>query len=258
MNDQSVQVRQLGISELERMANAISKSGMFAVKTPEGALTLLLIAQAEGIPPAQAMMDYDLIQNKPALKSAAMLARFQRSGGKVKWLQASDNCVEATFTHPACDGHVTVKWDNDRIKSAGLSDRDMHKKFGQQMKRARCITEGIRACAPQCIPLGMYSVEETGDMEPEVNITPAATVAARDQAQTEVVRNVSTALTEAEIDEHILAMDVQTLPELLRAFEAAWNHAKHANDKRSADRFKAVYDLARADIDKRAPKDGLI
>src|SRR5271166_3494017 len=86
--------------QLERMANAIAKSGLFAVKTPEAALTLLLIAQAEGIPPTQAMMDYQVIQGTPSLKSAAMLARFQRSGGRVEWTQSTDECVEGKFTHP--------------------------------------------------------------------------------------------------------------------------------------------------------------
>ena len=74
-------IQQVPFSQLERMASAIAKSGLFAVKTPEAALTLLLIAQAEGIPPTQAMMDYQVIQGTPSLKSAAMLARFQRSGG---------------------------------------------------------------------------------------------------------------------------------------------------------------------------------
>ena len=162
--DAPIDVRAITLSELERMAKAIAESGMFAVKTPAAALTLCLVAQAENIHPAQALMDYDIIEGKPSLKSAAMLARFLRSGGRVKWLQATDAVVEGTFSHPSAESPVTVKWDHERVKTAGLAERPIHKKFPLQMKRARCITEGIRATAPQCIPLGMYTSEETIDM----------------------------------------------------------------------------------------------
>jgi hypothetical protein len=252
--DAPINVQAITLSELERMAASIAKSGMFACKTPEAALTLCLVAQAEGIHPAQALMDYDLIQGKPALKSAAMLARFQRGGGKVTWLQASDAVVEGKFEHPSCGAPVVVKWDDARLKTAGLGDAAMHKKFGQQMKRARCITEGIRATAPQCIPLGMYTVEETQDIAAEE----PGRVVRTDSQVSEQFENVATALTTEEVEGHINAMNVLDMEALRAAFEAACIHANNARDKVAKDRFKQVYDIAKAALTPKNESGGLI
>ena len=40
------------IADIERMAVAVAKSGLFGMKTPEQAIALMLIAQAEGMHPA--------------------------------------------------------------------------------------------------------------------------------------------------------------------------------------------------------------
>ena len=68
------------VSEVERMANAVAKSGLFGVKNVEQAMALMLIAQAEGMHPAIAARDFHVIQGRPALKADAMLARFQAAG----------------------------------------------------------------------------------------------------------------------------------------------------------------------------------
>lgn len=231
-----------GLGQLERMAIAISKSGMFAVKTPEAALALLLIADAEGVAPAQAMMDYEVINGRPSLKSAAMLARFQRSGGTVQWGQSSDESVEGKFSHPR-GGELVVRWDNARLKTAGLADRDMHKKFPMQMKRARCISEAIRAIAPQCIPLGMYTVEETRDIEVEVASVP------ENAAIEGAVKQLTNGLTKEDVDALVMTMDVKTLPELTAAFGHAYTRAKAAADNAAMTRLKSVYDQQKADLE---------
>jgi len=235
---------EIPLSQLERMAGAIAKSGMFAVKTPEGALTLLLIAQAEGIHPTQAMMDYDIIQGKPALKSAAMLARFQRSGGRVYWMTSTDECVEGKFSHPA-GGDLVVKWDTARLKTAGLADKEMHKKFPLQMKRARCISEAVRAIAPQCIPVGMYAVEEARDIPEEAD----ATVVSIQQAVTEAAAAVTNVMALDEVEALIGTMDVNTVPDLVTAFGRAYTRAKEVGDESAKKRFKSVYDNTRSAIE---------
>jgi hypothetical protein len=222
------------------MAIAISKSGMFAVKTPEAALALLLIADAEGVPPAQAMMDYDIISGRPALKSAAMLARFQRSGGTVQWGVSTDEKVEGKFSHPR-GGELVVTWDTARLKTAGLADREMHKKFPMQMKRARCISEAIRAIAPQCIPLGMYTVEETRDIE--VDMVPQT----ENNSVASAVAQITHGLSQDEVDALVMTMDVKALPELKTAFAAAWKSAN--GDEKAQARLKNVYDQHKADLE---------
>ena len=230
--------------QMERMASAIAKSGLFAVKTPDEALTLMLVAHAEGIHPAQAMMDYDLIEHKPCLKSGAMLARFVRAGGKVQWLEQSDEKVSGKFTAPNGET-IVVTWDNDRIKTAGLAGRTNHQKFPLQMKRARCISEAIRAIYPMTT---LYTPEEIRDGAVEVDITP---VQQAEAVRTAVESANATALTDAERQEHFNAIDMaadQTA--LAAAFAAAWKHAKEAHDTGAQAAFKTVYDARKAELTK--------
>ena len=73
------------VDQIERMALAVAKSGLFGVKTPDQAMALMLVAQAEGMHPAIAARDYHVINGRPTLRADAMLARIQAAGGKVEW-----------------------------------------------------------------------------------------------------------------------------------------------------------------------------
>ena len=152
------------IESLERMAQAVSASKLFGITNPEQALALMLVAQAEGLHPATAARDYHIIQGRPSLKADAMLARYLSSGGTVEWLEHTDAKVEAKFSHPA-GGTLSIAWDMERAKKAGLGGKDMWTKYPRQMLRARVISEGIRATNP-AVATGMYTPEEVQDMEP--------------------------------------------------------------------------------------------
>jgi len=151
------------IQDIERMASAVAKSGLFGIKTPEQGVALMLIAQAEGLHPAIAARDYHVIQNRPALKTDAMLARFQQAGGKVAYGEYTESCVSATFSHPA-GGSITVEWTMDMARKAGLAGKDNWKNYPRAMLRARVISEGIRTVFPGCV-VGTYSVEEVQDFD---------------------------------------------------------------------------------------------
>jgi hypothetical protein len=152
------------LSDIERMAGAIAKSQLFGVKSPDQALALMLIAQAEGRHPAIAARDYHIIQGRPTLKADAILARFQEAGGRVEWHAYTDTNVDATFTHPS-GGSLRLEWTIDRAKQAGLLGNDTWKKFPRAMLRARVISEGVRTMLPG-VMCGVYTPEEVSDMEP--------------------------------------------------------------------------------------------
>ena len=152
------------VNEIQIMAKAIAASGLFGVKTPDQALAIMLIAQAEGQHPAIAARDYDIIQGKPAKKSEAMLRDFLKSGGKVEWHTLSDDCADATFSHPS-GGSVRMSWDKARAIAAGLGGKEMWKKYPRQMLRARVVSEGVRTVCPMATS-GMYVPEEVQDFDP--------------------------------------------------------------------------------------------
>lgn len=150
-------------SEIERMAVAFAKSGLFGIKTAEQGVALMLIAQAEGMHPAIAARDYHVIQGRPALKADAMLARFQQAGGKVVWNVYTDAEVSGTFSHPA-GGSATVAWTIAQAKGAGLASKDVWKQYPRAMLRARVISEGIRTVYPG-VSVGVYTPEELQDFD---------------------------------------------------------------------------------------------
>ena len=146
------------VSDVKVMAEAAAKSGLFGMKTPEQALALMMLCQAEGIHPMKAVAEYHIIQGRPALKADAMLARFLRAGGTVKWNRLDDKEVSATFTHPQT-GEVTINWTMEMAKNAGLSGKDTWKQYPRQMLRSRVISEGVRTMYPG-VTEGIYTPDE--------------------------------------------------------------------------------------------------
>lgn len=152
------------VADIERMALAVAKSGLFGVRTADEAMALMLIAQAEGQHPAIAARDYHIIQGRPALKADAMLARFQAAGGKVEWKEYTDAVVSGLFSHPS-GGSITVTWTISQAQQIGLvKPSSGWVKYPRAMLRSRCISEGIRAVYPGCV-VGTYSVEEVQDFD---------------------------------------------------------------------------------------------
>lgn len=159
---------QFAVTDLERMALAIAGSKLFGIQTPDQALALCLVAQAEGRHPASAAQDYHIIQGRPSKKSDAMLRDFLSAGGKVEWHTLTDTEAHATFSHPA-GGSVRIEWDMARAKKAQLST-PMWGKYPRQMLRSRVVSEGVRTVYPMATS-GMYVPEEVQDFEPQAAVT---------------------------------------------------------------------------------------
>lgn len=179
-------------SQMQNMAAAVAKSGLFGVKDEAQALSLMLVAQAEGLHPAIAARDYHIIQGRPTLKADTMLARFQAAGGKVEWELYTDTRVIGHFSHPQSPKPVTVDWDLKRAEKITYWDKDegkhmplTHKQNWRQypraMLRARVVSEGVRTCFPG-VAVGTYTVEEAEDMPEVKDVTPVSVEAAVAQA----------------------------------------------------------------------------
>jgi len=149
--------------DMQQMATAIAKSGLFGMKNADQALALMLISQAEGRHPALAARDYHIIQGRATLKADTMLARFQEAGGKVDWIKYNATEVSGTFSHPQ-GGSMEFGWTIDDAKKAGLTGKDVWKQYPRSMLRARTISEGIRTIYPAVLN-GMYTPEEVMDYD---------------------------------------------------------------------------------------------
>ena len=156
VNNQSIQ-------DIETMAKAITKSGLFGIKTPDQAVALMLVAQSEGRHPASVASEFDIIQGRPALKSQAALARFQASGGKIQWTSRGPTKCAAKFNHPQ-GGELEITWTMERANAAGLTGKQTWKQYPDQMLSARVVAEGVRAVFPACLN-GVYLAEEVQDFD---------------------------------------------------------------------------------------------
>ena len=152
------------VSDMTVMADSIVKSGFYGFKTKEQVMAVMLVAQAENKHPASVVQEYDIIQGKPALKSQAILARFQLSGGSVQWDEVTPKKVKGTFKHPQ-GGTLTVEWTIEMAKQAGIyRDGSGWSKYPEDMLRARVISRAVRSIYPACI-LGHYATEEVMDFD---------------------------------------------------------------------------------------------
>jgi hypothetical protein len=159
-------VAQPSFDELQQMAAAVCSSGLFACKSKEQALTLMLLCQAENLHPIQAMRQFHIIQGRPSMRSDAMLARFQKAGGVVEWHDRSEKSAAASFSHhTSCPTPVRVEWTMEMAKQAGLLSNDTWRKYPRQMLTARVISEGVRTVLPE-VCVGLYTPEEAEDMPP--------------------------------------------------------------------------------------------
>ena len=175
------------VQDIERMALAVAKSGLFGVKTADEAMALMLIAQAEGQHPAIAARDYHIIKGRPALKADALLARFQAAGGKVEWKNYTDEQVTGVFSHPS-GGSISVSWTLLQAREIGLvKPGSGWAKYPRAMLRSRCISEGIRAVYPGCV-VGTYTVEEVQDFDDKPQKIEQA--APKDMGAAEVVEDI--------------------------------------------------------------------
>lgn len=172
--------------EQERMAKAIAKCGFFGLKDETQVLALMAVAQAEGRHPASVAKDYHIIQNRPALKADAMLARFQKAGGTVQWTKYTDDVVTGMFSHPQ-GGTLEVSWTLAQAKAIGLATKDNWRLYPRAMLRARAISEGIRSVYPGVI-VGEYTPEEITDFKEVkssaiIDIPPAPQIELSDEVE---------------------------------------------------------------------------
>ena len=162
MNNQIV-VHNQSVSDIETMAKAITKSGLFGIKSPDQAVALMLVAQSEGRHPASVASEFDIIQGRPALKAQAALARFQAAGGKIQWTNRGPSKCSAKFAH-AQGGELEITWTMERANAAGLTGKATWRQYPDQMLSARVVAEGVRAVFPACLN-GVYLAEEVQDFD---------------------------------------------------------------------------------------------
>jgi len=219
--------------EMQLMAASVAKGGLFGVKTPDQAISLMLLCQAEGLHPMTAVSQYHIIQGRPALKSDALLARFQQAGGKVEWPVYQDDKVTGRFSHPQ-GGTLEVTWTMKDAARAGLANKEVWRQYPRSMLRARVLAEGIRTVYPG-VMAGTYTVEEVRDFGPGPAAAPHIphSLPGRDQ-EGDDLNAIATA---ADMDA------------LKAAFTSAYKLARAANDEEGIARLEEAKNRRKAELE---------
>lgn len=210
------------VPELQTMADAFAQSGLFGQKSPAQCMALLLLAQAEGVHPAIAMRDFDVINGKPAKKAEAMHRAFLAAGGSIEWHKLDDTCADATFKHPQ-GGEARISWDMDRVKKAKISNEAMYAKYSRQMLRSRCISEGCRTVYPASTS-GLYEPGEVKGFAEPKDMGPADVVQPemdQQMSSADLLKHFKPLINNSKTSEELKAVVVLITPEIKARMEPA-------------------------------------
>jgi hypothetical protein len=156
------------------LGNSIFKSGIFGITKPEQGEVLAMQCLAEKKSPLELARTYHFINGQLAIKSDALLAKFQQAGGRVDWITRTDKLVEADFIMHGSKARIVASIEEYVANGTALANdgkmKDNWKKWPRRMLTARAIGEGVRLMAPEAA-FGTYTVEE---MDTGVKAAPTA------------------------------------------------------------------------------------
>ncbi len=148
---------------IKTLGLSIFKSGIFGLDKPEQGEILAMQCMVEKKSPLELARTYHFIQGQLAIRSDALLAKFQQAGGTVAWTERSDEKVKATFRKGTSSADIIADMKEYVGNGTALGKdgklKDNWKKWPRRMLTARAISEGVRLIAPECC-FGTYVVEE--------------------------------------------------------------------------------------------------
>lgn len=240
--------------ELRTMAVDVFKSGMFpTMKTPEQAMSLMLLAQAENLHPMTAMRRFHIMSDgKPSMRADAMLAAYRAKGGKVIWLtDAAD--ARAQRGKWVFEGvEQEIGYTIDEAERAGYLTKqgtNWYKDRASQL-RARVITRAVRMLCPEVV-VGIYTPEELEDVKATDN-APLKPVPAAQAEATVVSSQLGNGAQAAPATTPATAQAQTAQPaETREAFETRMKNVRGAFNKAlQAVTDEAGFKLARKELEK--------
>ena len=149
---------------VKTLGMAIFKSGIFNVDKPEIGEVIAMECLAQRKSPLELARTYHFVEGRLAIKSDALLAKFQMAGGKVDWVTRTDKLVEADF-YSRTGAKVRIVASIEEYMANGVAYgkdgklKHNWKAWPRRMLTARAIAEGVRLMAPEAA-FGTYTVEE--------------------------------------------------------------------------------------------------
>jgi len=170
-------------------AGQLVPSGLRDGNNPNPGKVLLVMETGAmlGIHPIAALQGVHIIEGKATLSPALMSAVVRKAGHKLRvstvgTIAGGDFVATATLIRQDDPDFVyTASWTMDRATRAGLANKDVWKKYGEAMCKARAISEVCREGAEDAL-MGVHytpeemdaQVTEAGDADVIAEVEPSA------------------------------------------------------------------------------------
>lgn len=151
------------LPELQVISKAIYESGFYGFKNQNQAFTALIASQDMGMNATRFCQDYHIINNRPSKKTETAFRDFKKAGGRVKWIETTEEKAKAELIAPDEDS-IIMEYTIQQAQKAGLV-KDNWLKNPADMLRSRVLSKGIKAIYPQAYD-GFLSEDEAIDLEP--------------------------------------------------------------------------------------------
>lgn len=163
-----------------KLGEQLYQSGMFGLQSAAAGTVIMLQCQCEGITPFEHLRKYHMIENKPTMRSDAMLAEFRTThGAKTKVIESTSDRAAIWIDFQGEQAEYSVTWEEMKQSrwpwkkfNVPESDRELKANWSTPMDRkdmlwSRLISSTIRKICPELVA-GIYSPDEIRDVVGEV------------------------------------------------------------------------------------------
>ncbi|GAA4176386.1 hypothetical protein [Gryllotalpicola koreensis] len=146
------------------------QDGTMGPPAPNAAKVLLVMEYGAmlGFHPIAALSNIAVIDGKPAMSAQLMAAKVRSSGVKLRvttqgsWKDGTFEAIAELIRPDDPDFTFRAVWTRERAERAGLLNKDNWKHYGENMAKARAISEVAREGAQDYLLGVVYTPEELG------------------------------------------------------------------------------------------------
>jgi hypothetical protein len=144
-------------------AKALADSNLLPTqyrKQPANLLYAMAYAEALGIPTINALTSVHIVEGKPSPSADLMVALSRRAGHRVRILESTaERCTVEIVRADDPEAPFAVTWTIEQARTAGLTGKDVWKKYPRAMLRSRAESECVRQACSEVLAGMVYTPE---------------------------------------------------------------------------------------------------
>lgn len=169
------------VRDLQTLGAIIAQCNLFGKRNPAEGLAIVAMCQQKRISWLDFMQNFHMIQGVVTKRTDAMIADFHRIGGKHTIITRTSEEAKAVFVLGETKCESSISWAEcqcepfiyvgkeaevvaalERGETPPMKAKYKTPRARMQMLWARCVSDGVRAVAPECC-CGIYTPEEASD-----------------------------------------------------------------------------------------------